>query len=270
VSYTGRTYDEGKKIRASDGVKALWQMFQSKFLDPQFTDHAGLYALTVLSRAAKRNRWLLRQVEGYLGQRLLEAGAGIGNLSAMLLSRERLLLVDREPLYAATLRNRFRLQKTVTVEQADLAAADVVVRWRGERLDTILSVNLLEHFPADGQVLRNFHEILTPGGHCIVVVPAGHWLYTKLDKHAGHERRYSAEELRQKLAEAGFEVVHSQAFGRAGSIAWTLEGRLLRRRRLSPRELLLADRCWGLSRALDRVLPVPASSLLMVGRKKGT
>ena len=51
VSYTGRTYDEGKKIRRSDGIKALWQMFHSKFIDPQFTDHAGLYALTVLSKA---------------------------------------------------------------------------------------------------------------------------------------------------------------------------------------------------------------------------
>ena len=38
IRYAGRSCAEGKKLRAMDGVKALWQLFYSKFLDPQFTD----------------------------------------------------------------------------------------------------------------------------------------------------------------------------------------------------------------------------------------
>jgi glycosyltransferase involved in cell wall biosynthesis len=38
ISYRGRTHQEGKKIRAVDGLLALGAMFRCKFLDTQFTD----------------------------------------------------------------------------------------------------------------------------------------------------------------------------------------------------------------------------------------
>ena len=32
ISYTGRTYSEGKKINWKDGVRALWCIFKYKFI----------------------------------------------------------------------------------------------------------------------------------------------------------------------------------------------------------------------------------------------
>lgn len=46
VSYSGRTVQEGKKIRAKDGVKAVLQMFYSRFVATQFTDDSGFYILS--------------------------------------------------------------------------------------------------------------------------------------------------------------------------------------------------------------------------------
>jgi hypothetical protein len=39
ISYDRRGYSEGKKIGATDGLKALWQMFYSRLFDRRFTDH---------------------------------------------------------------------------------------------------------------------------------------------------------------------------------------------------------------------------------------
>jgi glycosyltransferase involved in cell wall biosynthesis len=53
ISYDGRTYDEGKKIRALDGIKALWQLFYTKFIDRRFTNDAERLAGRGARRAGK-------------------------------------------------------------------------------------------------------------------------------------------------------------------------------------------------------------------------
>ena len=267
VSYFGRTYEEGKKIGALDGLKAVWQMVRSKFLDPQFTEHAGFYVLSSVARANRYNRWILGQVAEYMGARVLEAGCGIGNLSRLLLDHERLVLADNEPMYVAALRRRFGCRSNVRVDRVDLADPHHFERWQDERLDTVFCSNVLEHIERDGQVLESFYRTLQPGGHCVMVVPAGRWLYTGMDAELGHCRRYTRDELRQKMAAAGFDVVFTRQFSRLGSIGWTVSGHLLRRRHLSPRQMIWFDRLLPLAKLLDYVLPVPGMSLIMVGRK---
>jgi 2-polyprenyl-3-methyl-5-hydroxy-6-metoxy-1,4-benzoquinol methylase len=267
VSYRGRTYLEGKKIRPLDGLKALWEMFRCKFFDPRFTDQAGFYDLKSVARAQKYNRWLLRQVQPFLGARVLEAGAGIGNLSGLLLNHAHLVLVDKEEMYVATLSQRFGLRDNVQVEQADLTNAAAYERWQDHKLDTVLCSSVLEHLEQDAEVLGHFHRTLAPGGHCILVVPAGPRLYTPLDRELGHCRRYTPQELAAKLKAAGFEVVHTRRVSRLGALAWAVSGHLLRRRHLSPRQMIWYDRLLPLAKLLDYILPVPGMSLIMVGRK---
>ena len=48
------------------------------------------------------------------------------------------------------------------------------------------------------------------------------WLYNALDRQQGHQRRYGAAELREKMERAGFEVVFSRSVGKlaiAGLVA---------------------------------------------------
>jgi len=269
VSYRGRSYLEGKKICALDGLKALWAMLRYRFFDTRFTDHAGYATLTSIARASAYNRWLLEQVSEYMGQRVMEAGCGIGNLSARLLGRQRVVLVDREPMYLATLRERFGRRGNVRIDLADLADPGQYQRWQKEEIDTVFCSNVLEHAECDVDVLRSFCDTLVPGGHCAIVVPAGRWLYTGLDEELGRRRRYTREEIQQKMAVAGFEVVSTRQFNRMAAVGWAVAGHLLRRRHLGPGQMSWFNRLLPLAKALDHVLPVSGATIIAVGRKPG-
>ena len=268
ISYSGRTYLEGKKIRATDGFRALWEMFRCRVVDTQFTDHSGFYILLSVARATRYNQWILDQVQPFLGQRLFEAGAGIGNLSHMLIHRERLLLVDHELEYVNMLADRYGWRPNVRVEHGDLTEPELYDAFLKERVDTILCSNVLEHLEEDRLVLENMHRTLQPGGHCIILAPAERWLYNGLDEELGHVRRYTRGELRDKMQAAGFEIMMEKQFSRLAAISWFCSGHLLRRRQLSPRQMIWFDRLVPLAKLLDYCLPVPGVSLIMVGRKR--
>jgi SAM-dependent methyltransferase len=267
VSYAGRTYAEGKKIRAWDGFKAIAALLHYKFIDPKFTDHSGFYVLSSVARASGYNRWILNQVRAFLGRRVLEAGSGIGNLSTLLMDRERLVLTDLEQLYVSALEYRLGRRENVRALLHDLTRPEDFDRLRSERLDTVLCSNVLEHLEPDEQVLRSFHDVLEPAGHCVIVVPAEPWLYTVLDREVGHFRRYTAGELRAKMTAAGFEVVHERQFSKLGALSWAVAGHVLRRRHLSPRQMIWFDRLLPVAKLLEYVLPLRGMSLIMVGRK---
>jgi len=267
VSYYGRTQEEGKKIGPIDGLKAIWAILRYGLWDTQFTVHPGFYVLSAVTRARRYNRWILKQVQRFIGRRVLEAGSGIGNLSSLLLQRERLVLADSDPLYVTALNHRYGHRCNVRVDLADMGSPQPYAEWQAERLDTILSANVLEHLEQDTAALERFHDLLAPGGHCIAIVPAGQWLYTVLDSELGHFRRYSREELTRKMTAAGFEVVYTHQFSKLGSIGWALAGHCFRLKQLSPRQMRWYDRLLPLIRLLDRVLPLPGMSLLIVGRK---
>ena len=93
------------------------------------------------------------------------------------------------------------------------------------------------------------------------------WLYNGMDEELHRRRRYGVAELRKKMERAGFDIVSSRSVGRLGSLAWWFSGRVLRRRHPGPRRILWADRLLPLTRLLDYCLPVPGSSIIMVGRK---
>jgi SAM-dependent methyltransferase len=270
ISYSGRTYLEGKKIKAIDGLKVLGELLHCRWLDPQFTHHRGFYMLKSIARARNFNRWLLAECRPWLGSRILEAGAGIGSLSSLLLGRSRLVLVDNEPMFTARLQEQFGQRGNVRVIQADLARPEDAALWKDESLDTVLCCGVLEHLGPDEAALRSFRDSLQPGGHCIVVVPAEAWLYNDMDRQQGHLRRYGAAELRQKMERAGFEIVFSRSVGKLGSLLWWFSGRVLHCRQVGPRQIVWADRLFPLTRRLGCWVPVAGMTLVMVGRRKET
>lgn len=267
ISYQGRSFEEGKKIRPRDGIKALLTMLRCRFFDTRFTTHTGMFVLRSMRRATHYNRYLLQLARPYLGDRLLEAGAGIGNLSSLLLNRQRLVLVDRDTEYVRMLSSRFAGRSNVRVEAADLTARNFAEVFSSERLTGILCSNVLEHIGPDFLVLRNFFHALAAGGHCVVVVPADMRLMGTLDKAIGHYRRYDAGQMAQLMERAGFEIVMSQQFNRFGSLGWWVNGTLLRREHLTTSQMRIFDRLWPVVQRFDRFLPLPPMSQIVVGRK---
>lgn len=81
-----------------------------------------------------------------------------------------------------------------------------------EEFDSIGAFDVLEHITEDQEVLQQIHQALKPRGILILTVPQHMWLWSPVDEHACHVRRYCANGLQSKLEKAGFEVLRSTSF----------------------------------------------------------
>src|SRR5271156_5110093 len=100
ISYSGRTYHEGKKIGWRDGVRALWAIFRYGTSSRIYTDDAqGGEILERLNRAPRFTRWMADVVRPHVGDRVLEIGAGIGKMSIHLMPRSLYWATDVNPYY---------------------------------------------------------------------------------------------------------------------------------------------------------------------------
>ena len=104
ISYSGRTYDEGKKINWRDGFHALFAIARFAVSDQIYQrDIHGSHILGRLSCAPKFNAWMADTIRGYCRNRLLEIGSGVGNLTCKLIPRPKYVASDINPLYLQTL-----------------------------------------------------------------------------------------------------------------------------------------------------------------------
>jgi 2-polyprenyl-3-methyl-5-hydroxy-6-metoxy-1,4-benzoquinol methylase len=197
---------------------------------------------------------------------VLEAGCGIGNFTELLLNRARLVCVDNDPLYVEMLDWRLGHLENVRTLKFDLADAAAYAQVADERIDTIVCLNVLEHIKADEAVLRAYYELLEPGGHAIILVPAHMWLYGPCDSAIGHERRYTQVELHTKMQAAGFEIVKMDEFNRLGVPGWWLNKKL-GRRDLNPRQMRLFEALLPVAKAAEALRLGPGLSLIGIGRK---
>ena len=134
-------------------------------------------------------------------------------------------------------------------------------------MDTVVCLNVLEHVEDETAGLRNIHTALQPGGRAIVLVPHGQEIFGSLDTALGHFRRYTREELRQKMEQAGFRVERILDFNRISRPAWYVTGRLLKRKTISRFQLYVFDRLVWLWRRIDRHLPWPPTSIIAIAVK---
>jgi glycosyltransferase involved in cell wall biosynthesis len=267
VSYHGRTVAEGKKIGLKDAFSAVWTLFKYRFIDDRFTTHDGYYVLQSMRRARGLNRWILQQFHAFVGDRVLEAGCGIGNFTELLLDRQRLVCVDNDPLYVEMLNWRLGHLDNVRIATMDLADSAAYASLRQERIDTIICLNVLEHIEADEAVLRAYLDLLEPGGHAIILVPAHMSLYGPCDAAIGHHRRYTQVELHTKMQAAGFDVVQIGEFNRLGVLGWWLNNQL-GRDRLSTSQLRSFDLLLPVAKAMEAMKLGSGLNLIAVGRKR--
>jgi len=71
------------------------------------------------------------------------------------------------------------------------------------RFGTVFLWDVLEHIENDEEVLKKISSLLLPGGHLLIAVPSNPLEWRWDDDFYGHYRRYTAEELSEKLIRAG-------------------------------------------------------------------
>ncbi len=266
VSYHGRTYEEGKKIGLRDAIAAVGVILRY-WLSADIYKDAGPEILEAFTNAPRFNRWMADTIRPYLGERVLEIGAGIGNLSRHLAPRrKRYIASDIDSEHLARLQSRLEHRPNLEIRRCDVAKAEDFRHLAGQ-VDTVVCLNVVEHVEDDMAALANLFSALAPGGRAIVLVPYDQGLYGTLDEALGHRRRYSREELRRKMEQAGFAVEQILEFNRISRPGWWITGKVFRRRTISPAALWVFDRLVWLWRRIDSRLPWKPTSIIAVGAK---
>lgn len=266
ISYHGRTYEEGKKIGPMDAVEALWVILRARFSSRIYTD-PGHSTLDALSYAPKFNRWMADTILPYTGRRVLEIGAGVGNMSRHL-SKHRQLYVatDVNEEYTRRLRTMFQHRPSARVHKLDATAPPDFVPFE-RQMDTVVCLNVLEHIEDDAATLESIRALLEPGGRLILLVPNDPAAYGTVDREIGHYRRYTPPGLRALLKETGYEVEDVLKFNRASMPGWRLTGQVLKARTLSRTSLRVFDSLVWLWRRIDSSLPWEPSSIIAIARR---
>jgi hypothetical protein len=70
----------------------------------------------------------------------------------------------------------------------------------------VLALDVIEHVDDDMGILVSLFDVMKPGGHLIVTVPAFDALWSEHDEINHHKRRYRSPQIRHLMEEAGFEV----------------------------------------------------------------
>jgi glycosyltransferase involved in cell wall biosynthesis len=267
ISYHGRTYEEGKKIGLKDAFEALYVILKTGLARDIYKDSES-ETLESLAVARRFNGWLADVLLPYVGDEVMEVGAGLGTLTHLLASRrKRYIATDLKTEHLARLRGRFHHRPNIEVGFADLGQAECFAEHR-DQMDSVVCVNVLEHCENDGEALGNLASVLRTGGRAVILVPQGPEIFGSLDAALGHVRRYSEAELRQKIEQAGFAVEQILMFNRIARPAWYFVGRILKRKSLNRRQLRLYDRFVWLWRKIDSSLPWPSTSLIAIGVKR--
>lgn len=267
IRYLPRSIREGKKIRAMDGLRALFALVKFSVMDDIYDDDDyGSQILQRLERTRRFNLWMGDAVRPFVGDRVLEIGAGIGNLTEQFIPRERYVASDLNPTYLEYLTAYALGKPYLEIRAVDVTVTADVAALEGQ-FDTVLLINVLEHVADPAMALRNVYRCLAPDGRAIVLVPQHPWLYGSLDRALEHRERYTRAGLERSLRAAGFVIERILEFNRASLPGWWLNGRVLKRTVFSRVQLKLFDVSIPFIRRIDGLLPWPSQSLIAIVRR---
>jgi len=152
--------------------------------------------LSIFAHAVNWKNYYSSIVRPYLGQQVVEVGAGIGATTAVICDggQQEWICLEPDPLL------RSRIDRLI--QEGNLPGC---CRTRGgfvsdlppeSRLDTFIYIDVLEHIEADRAELRQAAARLKPGGRLIVLSPAFDFLFSPFDRSIGHFRRYDKKMFR--------------------------------------------------------------------------
>jgi 2-polyprenyl-3-methyl-5-hydroxy-6-metoxy-1,4-benzoquinol methylase len=132
------------------------------------------------------------------GFRMLDAGCGTGQMTKLLEQYGQAVGLEIAPEALQFARKR-GVENLVqgSITDPPFAAGS---------FDLVLSLDVIEHVDNDVQIINSLFDIVKPGGHLIVTVPAFQSLWSSHDEINQHKRRYRVKQLETMFTDAGFEV----------------------------------------------------------------
>lgn len=266
VSYRGWSYGVERPLLLGELLNVTTAAVYFWMVDDIYEQQYGHDILHRLSSTHRFNRWMADTIRPWVGETVLEIGAGMGNLSMKLLPRRHYTVSDIDPLHLDFLSSVLASGVRVEVARADLEKTEDFAALAG-KFDTVVCLNVVEHVRQDELALSNIHRALQPGGRACILVPQIPGIYGTLDEVLGHFRRYTQKELTEKMQRAGFVVEKIFSFNRPAVPAWWLNGRIMRRTTFGRFQLKVFDSLVWLFRRVDHLFPWRGVSVICIGRK---
>jgi len=158
--------------------------------------YGGRDNLEAMKKATRYNNFLLDLIRKYaIGSRVLDHGAGAGTFATP---------VAAGGLQVLCMEPDNDLRADLTLSGLEVAAS--LEEIPDCSVDYAYTLNVLEHIKDDQEAIVELHRCLKPGGRLLVYVPAFQNLYSQMDTHVGHFRRYRRKPLRRLLHDTGFEI----------------------------------------------------------------
>ena len=223
--------------------------------------------LEAMSFANNYHRWLIAEFMPYIKGAVAEVGAGVGNVSRLILEADIESLAAFEPsanMYPL-------LQEALSTDKRAQAVNGFFGEGQvGEGFDTVMYVNVLEHIEDDAAELAKVRAALAQEGYLLIFVPALPWLYSELDRQVGHFRRYTKSGLVELVQKAGFSIVDVHYFDVAGILPWYIHFTLLKNQ-IGGGSVSLYDRLVvPTMRVIEGLVPPPIGKNLLLVAKKST
>ena len=200
----------------------------------------------------------------HCGRSVLEVGAGLGEFAAQFTGRDRIVVTDVDSRAVHVLKHRFADRPEVDVLQLDVGGHLLIE----EPVETVVVINVLEHFDDHAGLLENLSRLVSPGGNIVIWVPGYPALYGDFDRRVGHVRRYTPSTVAGAVRAAGLQVETVKPVNLLGGLAWWAAVRTggagapkSKLVDIYDRLLIPATRTW------EQWLPIPfGQSVLCVGR----
>lgn len=156
-----------------------------------------------------RNKLICSQLENYFPRAgtLLEVGCGTGHVLQAIRQ-----VLPTAKLYGSEIHLRGLKYALEVLPKIQLFQLDARVIPFFEEFDVVCAFDVIEHIVDDRRVLREMYQSCRPGGGVLITVPQHGWLWSHRDEVACHKRRYACAELKEKVRDAGFEVVRTSSF----------------------------------------------------------
>lgn len=177
------------------------------FKSDYFSDLASLEDANFWFRS--RNQLILWALEEYCQdfKSFLEIGCGTGYVLSGVSKTFPYSTLHGSEIFIAGLGYAAARLPSVNLMQMD--ARDIPFQ---EEFDVIGAFDVIEHIEEDECVLAQVHAALKPHGFMLLTVPQHAWLWSHVDEHACHVRRYSISDLSHKIKIAGFQIIRSTSF----------------------------------------------------------
>jgi len=234
------------------------------------TENFDIFGLKELEIGEVYADWIFSVFKPYISERILEVGSGLGLIVNRLQNRELVVASDINDDFLRILKSKFKNQKNIEIFKLDIEKAskrDIDIL-SNKRIETIITVNTLEHIKDDFAALVNIHKILKENGRLIVFVPALGKLYGSLDRAFGHYRRYSKKDIVTKLTKSGYKVEYIRYFNFIGIFWWFLAGKIFKKENLPKMTGFFLKFVVPIFNKIESFIKIPiGQSLIIVAQK---